>query len=149
MKKYLLLACLSLALSACGLGRHVQKGINAYNAGDLGSAMSIWQSLERDEAGMNQKGLVRYLVYRGLTHHRMGHPQWALRFLSRGKAAYLAGNPNWLPASTAVQMNQALAQLGGGAATMPGAGQGGAPEPVPEAVPEGAPGGVPEPVDIQ
>lgn len=141
MKKYLLLACLSLVMSACGLGRHVQKGINSYNAGDMHSAMSIWQGLERDEGGMNEKGLMRYLVYRGLTHHRMGHHQWALQFLSRGKAAYMAGNPNWLPSPIVVQMDQALAQLGGGG-TAP---MNSAPTPMPEPVP----GGAPEPVDIQ
>ncbi len=137
MKKVILLACLSISLAACGMGRHVQKGINSYNAGDLNSAMSIWQNLERDEAGMNQKGLMRYLVYRGLTHHRMGHHQWALQFLNRGRAAYMTSNPQWLPSHIVVEMNQALAQLGSG--TQPAN---------PQPTPNPAPGSL-EPVDIQ
>jgi hypothetical protein len=123
-----------LLLSGCGVGRHVQKGINAYNAMKYHQAMSIWIDLEQRVPDMNSKGVVRYHVFRGLTHYRIGDRAMAHRFLAEGQRAYQAGDPSWLPPQTVQEMSAAMATLQGGApaapAAAPGPGQPG-PEPVP------------------
>ena len=105
-------ALLCTAALGCGAGRQVQKGVNHYNAQNFPGALVVWQTLEQDEGAMNEKGLVRYLVYRGLTHHSLGHQQWARHFLARGRQAYQAGEPGWLPPAVVQQLEQALAGLG-------------------------------------
>lgn len=100
-----------LGLPACGSGRYVQRGINHYRAADYVAAMDIWSSLENDEASMNSKGLMRYLVYRGLTHYRLNQRNLAMQFLLRGNYAYQQGNPAWLDEATVAQMNKALMDL--------------------------------------
>jgi hypothetical protein len=142
----LLSLAVALLFVGCGVGRHVQKGINSYNVGDLARAMEIWYSLQDAEAEMNPKGLVRYLVYRGLTHHRLGQRKEAAYFLSRGKRVYATGDPRWLPPQAVAEMEQALGALGGGSPA-PGAPPAGGSEPLPAAGAGAVPG--PEPVDIQ
>jgi hypothetical protein len=136
-------ALLSTVGLGCGAGRHVQKGINHYTTQNYAGAMMIWQELEQDEGGLNDKGLVRYLVYRGLTHYRLGHRQWAQHFLARGRQAYHGGNPSWLPAYTIQELEQALATLGGATAAPPAAG---GPPPAP---PPAEQGPAPDPITIQ
>ncbi len=97
----------------CGVGRHVQKGINAYNASNYLDAKARWIEMQGVESEMNPKGHMRYLVYRGLTHFRLGERNAALHFLTRGNAEYRQGNPNWLPQSIADNMGRALAELKG------------------------------------
>jgi hypothetical protein len=125
-----------LLLSACGVGRHVQKGINAFNAMKYHEAMSIWIELEQRIPDMNPKGVVRYHVFRGLTHNRIGDRAMALRFLTEGQRAYQAGDPAWLPPQTVQEMNATLASLRGGAPAAPAAAPGAGPEPVPAPAPE-------------
>ena len=112
-------AVLGLSVVACGVGRHVQKGIHAYDAGSLQRALEIWSDLDHRQPEMNEKGRVRYLVYRGLTHHRLGQHRLALTYLARGNAAYRAGNPRWLSYRAVQQMEAALRQSGGEPATAP------------------------------
>jgi hypothetical protein len=137
-------ALLSTVGLGCGAGRHVQKGINHYTIQNYAGAMMVWQELEQDEGALNDKGLVRYLVYRGLTHYRLGHRQWAQHFLARGKQAYRGGDPAWLPGHAIQQMEQALAALGGGSTVAPPAAR-----PQPTAPPPTEQGSAPEPVTIQ
>lgn len=104
----LLLATVTL-VSACGSGRHVQRGVRFYKAENYPAAMGVFVDI--DENGLNNKGHVRYLVYRGLTHYRLGERRAALHFLNRGSEAYRLGDPKWLPAYTVQQMQGALDDL--------------------------------------
>jgi hypothetical protein len=97
-----------MMVGACGVGRHVQKGINAYNASDLNGAMVIWNDLDGRQAEMNEKGRVRYLVYRGLTHHRLNQRGPAVAYLKQGQLAYHRGDPRWLPTHVVSEMQAAL-----------------------------------------
>jgi hypothetical protein len=108
-----------LALPACGVGRHVQTGISYYSTTNYPSAMGVWREIEPRESEMNPKGLVRYLVYRGLTHYRLGEKQAAAHFLSRGAAMYRQSNPQYLPDPIVAEMQRALGELGSQAPQSP------------------------------
>ncbi len=97
--------------SACGVGGHIGSGIARYRQGDYISAMQTWVELQNHQQSMNGKGVVRYLVFRGLTHYRQGEQALALHFLRRGRRAYRLGHPAWLPHRALVEMNQALGAL--------------------------------------
>lgn len=114
------LALAALLSTGCGMGRQVQRGANRYQQADYVGAMSQWRYVEDREEEMNDKGRVRYLVYRGLTHYRLfqqthhpGHHALALHYLARGKLAYDSGTARWLQAKTVVEMKDALAELTG------------------------------------
>lgn len=118
MKRLAWMVVGTLWLAGCGHGRHVQRGADEYRAADYGGAMTEWRYLEDREEDLNDKGRVRYLVFRGLTHYRLyqqGRQPMeagaALHFLARGKLAYDAGKAGWLAAKTVVEMKDALAQL--------------------------------------
>jgi len=120
MKYFLISMALSALLIGCGAGRVVQRGADKYQHADYGGALVEWRYLEEREADMNDKGRVRYLVYRGLTHYRLfqqsrdaGHHAAALHFLARGKHAYDSGSARWLQAKTVVEMKDALVELTG------------------------------------
>lgn len=132
---------LAVLLSGCGAGRHVQKGINAYKSMNYHQAMTIWHDIEPLQPEMNDKGRVRYLVFRGLTHYRLGDRQGATYFLTQGRQAYQMGDPSWIDPVSLGQMNQALADLS--SSSSPAAPAGG----VPAAPPAGTPDE--EPVTIQ
>lgn len=121
MKAQAWLGCIAVVLlaSGCGVGRHVQKGINAYNAMNFHQAMAIWQEIEPLQPEMNDKGRVRYLVFRGLTHYRLGDRQGAMHFLTQGRQAYQMGDPSWLDPYALRQLDAALADLGGNAPPVP------------------------------
>jgi hypothetical protein len=104
----LLLATLGL-VGACGSGRHVQRGVRFYRAENYPAAMGVFVDI--DEGALNNKRHVRYLVYRGLTHYRLGERRAALHFLNRGSEAYRLGDPKWLPPYTVQQMQGALDDL--------------------------------------
>jgi hypothetical protein len=110
--KWLGLFSILLAVG-CTTGAEVQKGIDAYMRGDLNGAMERWRTLEPETGDMNQKGFVRYLIYRGLTAFELGDQGQARRYLSQGRDAYVRGDSRWLPPNIAEKMNAALAQLGG------------------------------------
>jgi hypothetical protein len=120
MKRFAFIAVATLWLGGCGQGRHVQRGANEYRSADYHGAMAEWRYLEDREEDMNDKGRVRYLVFRGLTHYRLyqqgrhpGEAGAALHFLARGKLAYDAGKAGWLNTKTVVEMKDALAELAG------------------------------------
>ena len=105
-----------LVLASCGAaGGTIQRGINLYHGTDYMAAMQVWSELEPQEGEMNDKGLVRYLVYRGLTAYRLGHHQAAMAYLTRGKNLYFSGQRRWLPEPTVAEMNAALQDLWRGA----------------------------------
>ena len=100
-----------LAIGCGGTGRFIQKGIDQYERDNYRGALHEWDDLSGSEGSMNDKGLVRYLVYRGLTHYHLGQRSYAIVFLQRGHAAYERGNALWLNPHTVQEMNAALADL--------------------------------------
>jgi hypothetical protein len=111
-------ALLAALLMGCGIGRQVSKGADRYRHADYAGAMEKWRYVEDREDEMNDKGRVRYLVHRGLTHHRLytlyrQPEEYALAqyFLGRGKQAYDAGDAGWLDSRTVAEMKDALEEL--------------------------------------
>ena len=100
-----------LALASCGAGATIQRGINLYYGTDYMAAMQVWGELEAQEGTMNDKGLVRYSIYRGLTAYRLGHRQAAVAYLTRGRNLYYGGSRSWLPQQTVQEMEAALQDL--------------------------------------
>jgi hypothetical protein len=113
MRRILFVIALSALLSiGCGsTTRNLQKGIERYERTDYTGAMSQWSALTTSERSLNQRGLVRYLVYRGLTHYRLGDRTSALSYLSRGKDAFGRGSASWVRADLVAEMDRALADL--------------------------------------
>jgi hypothetical protein len=108
-----------LAIGACAAGGAVQRGINLYQVGNYPDAMAAWLEVEPETASLRDKTLARYLVYRGLTQHRLGHRAGALHFLTLGRQAYLVGNPRWLRPEVVAEMTAALSTLTGSGPTAP------------------------------
>lgn len=100
-----------LTIGCGGTGRFIQKGIDQYERDNYRGALHEWDDLSGSEGSMNDKGLVRYLVYRGLTHYHLGQRSYAIVFLKRGNEAYARGNALWLNPHTVQEMNAALADL--------------------------------------
>ncbi len=109
------LALLALT-SGCGAGRHIQKGINCYRTSHHAGALAVFEEVGEREDRMNHKGLVRYLVYRGLAHYQLGHRRWAHHFLTRGREVHRRGKLRWLPPHAQREMTAALIDLGRGVA---------------------------------
>jgi hypothetical protein len=106
-----LVLAVAFAVACGGPGRFIQKGIDAYARGDYPDAAQRFTELEGDQGHMNPKGQVRYLVYRGLTAFHLGKKDEAKALLVKGKAAYDAGDPKWLPPQTVEEMNAVLGGL--------------------------------------
>jgi hypothetical protein len=133
-----------LATGCTTLGARVQKGMNLYDRTDFPGALDQFTALSAKERDMNQKGAVRYLVYRGLTHYRLDQRPEAYLFLSRGQEAYSRGTPAWLHPRTVGEMERALAELACDAPSLPPESSEDAPPPPPES-PEDAPPPPPPP----
>ena len=125
-----------VAMASCAGGGGIQRGINLYHGTDYMGAMQVWSELEAQEGAMNEKGLLRYSVYRGLTAYRLGHRQAAMAYLTRGRNLYYGGAQRWLPEPTVAEMNAALQDLYRGAQQ---------PQPSVQPQPPGVP--VPPPAD--
>jgi hypothetical protein len=103
----------ALFTAGCGgSGRFIQRGMDAYKYGDYPLAMETFDYVEKEAGKMNDKGEVRYLVYRGLTAYKLGKKEEALKLLRQGKAAYKAGDPKWLSEEIEDEMTKTLAELG-------------------------------------
>jgi hypothetical protein len=115
MRRILFVIALSaLLMSGCGgATRNLQMGIDRYERTDYSGAMSQWSMLTTSERSLNQRGLVRYLVYRGLTHYRLGDRSSALSYLARGKDALGRGSASWVRSDLVAEMDRALADLNG------------------------------------
>src|SRR5262245_25931540 len=117
-----MIALAALLMFGCGgATRSLQRGIESYDRTDYPSAMSQWSHITTSERSLSQRNRARYLVYRGLTHYRLGDHSSALSYLSRGKEALMRGNPGWVRADIAAEMDTALSELSGqpGEATQP------------------------------
>jgi len=103
----------AVALFGCNsTGRFVQRGMDAYKYGDYPLAAEHFEYVEREGMELNPKGEVRFLVYRGLTLVHLGKKDEGKALLLKGRAAYQAGDPRWLPADIVTEMDDTLAQLG-------------------------------------
>ena len=127
------IALSALLVTGCsGTGAAVQKGINRYERLDYAGAASEFSSLSGRDGDMNNKGLVRYYVYNGLTAYHLGYRAEAYSMLTRGKALHAAGAESWLKPKIVAEMDAALANLSGAQ-----------PAPAPAPAPAAAPGNGP------
>lgn len=108
------LALSALLVTGCGLtGPIVQKGIDRYERLDYPGAASEFARLSGRDADLNNKGLVRYYVYNGLTAYHLGYRAEAYGMLTRGKALYAKGTASWIKPNIVDEMDAALAVLSG------------------------------------
>jgi hypothetical protein len=104
----------ALLVTGCGLtGPIVQKGIDKYERLDYPGAAGEFARLSGRDGDLNNKGLVRYYVYNGLTAYHLGYRDQAYSLLSRGKTLYQAGTASWIKPNIAAEMDAALAALSG------------------------------------
>lgn len=103
----------ALATGCGGTGPIVQKGIDRYERLDYPGAASEFSRLSGRDGDMNNKGLVRYYVYNGLTAYHLGYRAQAYSMLSHGKALYAQGTPGWIKPGVVGEMDSALANLSG------------------------------------
>lgn len=99
----------------CGAGGQVRRGVHCYKVGEYGGALMTLQELECCEHKMSTRALVRYYVYRGLSHFHLGHRDAAKHFLTQGRHAWIHHGQRFLPEEAVVEMNHALAALSGSA----------------------------------
>jgi len=111
MRMVVLVAAVSL-FGCGGSGRFVARGMDAYKYGDYPLAAEHFNYIEREGFELNPKGEVRYLVYRGLTLVKLGKAAEGKAYLLKGREAYRAGDPKWLPQDIVTEMDETLAQLG-------------------------------------
>jgi hypothetical protein len=90
----------------------VQDGVSAYLRGEFPGAMQRFVETEGDQGNLRPEGQVRYLVFRGLAAYHLGQKAEAKALLAKGKRAYEAGDPRWLPPAAVAEMNTVLGELG-------------------------------------
>ncbi|MFS8071201.1 MAG: hypothetical protein ACMG6S_32940 [Byssovorax sp.] len=123
------LSALLVTTGCSGTGAVVQKGIDRYERLDYPGAAGEFSRLSGRDDDMNNKGLVRYYVYNGLTAYHLGYRAEAYRMLTRGKALHAEGTASWIKPKIVAEMDAALANLSGA-------------QPVPVPVPAPVPGPV-------
>lgn len=100
-------------LGGCGVGGQVRAGMGRYEVGNYRQAADACTAMHGDEAAMNDKAHVRYLVYCGLTEYRLGNRSTAAQMLARGQGEYQQGRSNWLKPIIVDEMLKALDDLNG------------------------------------
>lgn len=112
MKEHLVLVAIAASsLAGCGVGRHVQRGVNDYERADYELASERFQDLAAHEDEMNRKGLARYLVYRGLTDYRLGRRAPARYYLARAGEVLKKTPPGTIKPRVLLEVDAALADL--------------------------------------
>ena len=113
-------ALAALLVTGCGTtGGTIQRGMDRYERLDYAGASDEFTRLSGRDGDMNNKGLVRYYVYNGLTAYHLGYRPQAFTMLSHGKALYAQGTPGWLKPTIVAEMDGALATLSGNPAAPP------------------------------
>ena len=108
------IALSALLVTGCGLtGPIVQKGMDRYERMDYPGAASEFSRLSGRDEDLNNKGLVRYYVYNGLTAYHLGYRAEAYSMLARGKALHAEGSASWIKPNIVAEMDAALANLSG------------------------------------
>ncbi len=100
-------------LTGCGVGGQVRAGMGRYEVGNYAQASDACSEMRGDEASMNDKAHVRYLVYCGLTEYRLGNRSDAARLLAQGSGEYQQGRTSWLKPIIVDEMLKALDDLNG------------------------------------
>ncbi len=113
------LLLLALPSAACGAGSAMRAGIATYETGNYNRAAVHCAELAEHADELSEKAHVRYLVYCGLTHYRLGHRAEAQRLLALGSGEYTFGKSRWLKPSIVDQMNKALDDLEGRSPPVP------------------------------
>jgi hypothetical protein len=96
-------------LSACGTGRFVARGIDAYKLGDYENAVSQFAYIEREGIPLNDKGECRYLAYNGLALWHVGKKSNGVDYLMKARTA--CREPSWLPSEISAEMDGIFAQI--------------------------------------
>ncbi|HVY49499.1 MAG TPA: hypothetical protein VHB21_26585, partial [Minicystis sp.] len=105
----------ALAFAAgCGVGRYVQLGIDDYDRADYVAAMDRFEDLAPHQTELNDKGLARYLAYRGLTEYRLGARDAARDHLLRARAVMARTAPGLVSGKALREIDEALTDLGPG-----------------------------------
>ena len=102
---------------ACGAGRNVARGVNAYNRGDYQTAMSEFLAVEHEFADLSPQKQFDYALYRGLTHLQIGDGAGAQYWLRQARMI-ASGDPSVMRGTQQYELEQGLARLqmmGGGA----------------------------------
>ena len=111
-------ALTALLATGCGsTGGTIQRGIDRYERLDYAGASGEFSRLAGHDGDMNNKGLVRYYVYNGLTAYHLGYRPQAYSLLARGKSLYAEGTPGWIKPTIVAEMDAALANLAGAPGT--------------------------------
>lgn len=95
---------------ACGAGRNVARGVNAYNIGDYQTAMSEFLAVEHEFTNLSPRKQFDYALYRGLTHLQYGDGAGAQYWLMQARMI-AAGNPSVMRGGQQYQLEQGLARL--------------------------------------
>lgn len=99
-------------LGACTSNRLVQSGVDAYMLGDYETAAKELRAVEQEQVRLSDKGVVRYLVYRGLAAWHLGKKPEAIAFLKMGREELRGGDPTWLPHDVIREMEDVLLKTG-------------------------------------
>jgi hypothetical protein len=110
--RFLVLMGSAALLGACTSNRLVQAGVDAYMLGDYEGAAKELRAVEHEQVRLSDKGVVRYLVYRGLAAWHLGKKAEAVAFLKKGREELREGDPNWLPHDVIREMEDVLLQAG-------------------------------------
>jgi hypothetical protein len=109
-----LVACGALlSLVGCSRTGQLQHAIGRYELGHYKATASACTDLHDEAAGMNDKARVRYLVYCGLAHYKLGHVHEARAMLAQGSQTYLDGSLGWLKPDVVDELLKALDELEG------------------------------------
>ena len=101
-----------LSMLGCSRGG-LQHAIGRYELGHYKATASTCNELDADVAGMTDKARVRYLVYCGLAHYKLGHVHEANAMLAMGSQSYTDGSLGWLKPDVVDELLKALDELEG------------------------------------
>jgi hypothetical protein len=113
MRHLIFIAAAAAALSAAGCGgsgRYVQRGMDAYSAGDYPLALETFDWITKNNVVLNAKGHCRYVVYRGLTAVHLGKKDEGKSLLVTGKQE-CATDPRWLSPEITTEVDETLKSL--------------------------------------
>lgn len=102
-----------LSLLGCTRGAELQHAIGRYEVGHYKATASTCAALDDDASSMSEKARVRYLVYCGLAHYKLGHVHEASAMLTKGSRSYAQGSLGWLKPDVVDELLKALDELEG------------------------------------
>ncbi len=100
-----------LSLVGCSRGAELQHAIGRYEVGHYKATASTCAALDDVASDMGEKARVRYLVYCGLAHFKLGHVHEASAMLAKGSQSYAEGSLGWLKPDVVDELLKALDEL--------------------------------------